>query len=279
MVLILGGAGVIVTAYFSAQTLRVSQETLQLSKNKEFIEKFTKSIEQLRTDNLAMRMASIYMLERIITSSEDDSSMVMEVLTSFVREQAPARKSIYTGSTQKNRKTEDKILLKPPPDIQAVLTVLGRRKTTFRDMEHLNLRETNLAGADLRRAQLQRADLEQAELQGAILVEVQLQEANLMEAQLQRAFLGGAQLRKAFLRGAQLQGADLRGAELQGAFLGHAQLQEAYLAGAQLQGAFLEDAQLQGAYLAGAQLQGATLRGADLRGADLRGVHLQGATQ
>ncbi len=161
----------------------------------------------------------------------------------------------------------------------------------------LDLRGTNLQGADMAKlnfggarfenAQLQGADLEGARLQGAVLGVAQLQGADLEGARLQGAYLGvaqlqgayleGARLQGAYLRGAQLQGADLEGARLQGADLEGARLQGAYLRGAQLQGADLEGARLQGADLGVAQLQGTHLGGAQLQGAYLRGAQLQGA--
>jgi uncharacterized protein YjbI with pentapeptide repeats len=140
-----------------------------------------------------------------------------------------------------------------PADLQAILTVLGRRTRTFGNGEshQIDLHNTNLQSAKLQDAQLQGADLQGAQLQGAFLLNAQLQGAFLLNAQLQSAVLVKAQLQGAHLEDAQLQGAYLVSAQLQDAHLEGAQLQDAFLGGAQLQGAHLEDAQLQGAYLTG----------------------------
>src|SRR5262249_50547447 len=112
-------------------------------------------------------------------------------------------------------------------DIQAILTVIGRRTRIFGNGETraLDLHNTNLQGAFLWYAQLQGAVLVLAQLQKADLSGAQLQKADLSGAQLQKANLSEAQLQDAFLSGAQLQGADLSGAQLQGADLIRAQLQ------------------------------------------------------
>src|SRR5262249_20264696 len=86
-----------------------------------------------------------------------------------------------------------------PVDIQAILTVIGRRTLTYRNGEDqpLNLTLTNLS----------RADLFMANLSGA----------RLSGANLTLATPIGANLSRAFLDEANLSGADLSGANLSGA--------------------------------------------------------------
>ncbi len=261
---ILGGAALLVGLYFTSQTLRTTQEG-------QITDRFTKAIDQLGKDTLAVRLGGIYALERIARDSESDHWAVMEVLTAFVREQAPATPLPPDKPSGEKEAEESSHERKLPSDIQAILTVIGRRTRTFEngEIQSLDLHNTNLQGARLERAQLQGADLGGAQLQDALLAFAQLQDAVLAFAQLQDAHLERAQLQGALLAGAQLQGAHLVGAELQGARLQGAQLQDAVLAVAQLQGADLGGAELQGAHLEGAQLQGAHLEGAELQGAHL----------
>jgi uncharacterized protein YjbI with pentapeptide repeats len=297
-----------------------------------------------------VRLGGIYALERIARDSEYDHWPVMEILTAFVREQAPAQSmppdktavkietkesrhsqrllamiqtllAINTGlrphqrkelaefeafltttlghpeSTTTHEKSDSQVntALEPlaqqllpivqlqwaaltslksleqnlRPDLQAILTVLGRRVRTFGNGEsqQLDLHNTNLQNAKLGGAQLQGVDLSGAQLQGAFLG----------GAQLQNAFLAKAQLQGAFVANAQLQGARLEDAQLQGAFLVNTQLQGARLEYAQLQGAFLWKTQFLAADLTGAQLQDANLAGAQLLHANLTGAQLQGA--
>jgi hypothetical protein len=218
--------------------------------------RFTDAIGQLGQTHsdgnrpvIEVRMGGIFALEQIARDWPDKyHRQVFEVLTAYIRENAPLR---AVPDAKKSESADPPTAVpdqeetrKPREDVQAALTVIGRRTVRPElEPERLNLAGTDLRGADLREAELQHADLRGAQLQGA----------NLTEAQLQGAFLWDAQLQGALLWGAQLQGADLSDAQLQGANLRHAQLQEAYLTEAQLQGAFLWDAQLQGAFLARAK--------------------------
>ena len=128
----------------------------------------------------------------------------------------------------------------------------------------VNLKGTNLIGA-----QLEGADFTKAQLEGANLTEAQLKEACLIGAQLERANLRGARLKRADLTGAQLQKANLIGA-----YLGEAKLNEVHLEGADLREACLEGANLRGAHLEGARLNEVHLEGADLNLAQLAGANL-----
>jgi hypothetical protein len=84
MAQILGGAALLVGLYFTSQTLRTTQEG-------QITDRFTKAIDQLGKDTLAIRLGGIYALERIARDSESDHWAVMEVLTAFVREHRPAK--------------------------------------------------------------------------------------------------------------------------------------------------------------------------------------------
>jgi hypothetical protein len=85
---ILGGAFVLAGLYSSV-------ETFDLSREGQITDRFTKAIEQLGTlddqdrKKLEVRLGGIYALERIARDSERDHDVIMEVLTSYVREHSP----------------------------------------------------------------------------------------------------------------------------------------------------------------------------------------------
>jgi uncharacterized protein YjbI with pentapeptide repeats len=265
---IVGGAVLLVGLYFTSQTLRTTQEG-------QITDRFTKAITQLGDNNLAVRLGGIYALERLAKDSASDHWSVMEVLTAFVREYSHGRSNPPWAWVSmlfvKDRLPEDQAEPSTPADVQAILTVIGRRTRTLGNGEtqYLDLRNANLQGANLAKAQLQGANLAKAQLQKAYLGEAQLQDANLVEAQLQDANLAKAQLQGAYLMEAQLQGANLAKAQLQDAYLAKAQLQDTNLEKAQLQKAYLRVTQLQGANLAKAQLQDTILEKTQLQGAIL----------
>src|SRR5712672_2409020 len=200
----------------------------------------SKGFEQLASDKMAMRLGGIYALEGVMNASERPEQYrgpVLEMLCAFVRE--------YTiGKT---------VFQKPAIDIQAALTVIGRRK----GQELPDLAQANIPGANLSGANLSGADLDSADLKSA--------------------YLSGANLSGANLLGANLSRADLTGADLTGANLGLADLNGAYLSSANLSGANLSGANLRGADLTGANLRSANLRGANLSVAYLIRADLTGA--
>jgi hypothetical protein len=219
LVQILGGAVLLGGLYYTAQTLRVSQQTLQLSQQGlhisqegQITDRFTKAIEQLGKngdEHLALRLGGIYALERIAKdSAEKDHGTVMEILTAFVRKHAPLKEQLKEEASRAGEVKGNQQHPAPPTDIQAILTVLGRRTKTDGKEESLTL--------DLRRTNLQGAFLWQADLQGAHLTKAKLQGANLWQTNLQGAFLWQADLQGANLEDANLQGANLSEANLQG---------------------------------------------------------------
>jgi hypothetical protein len=287
----LGGVVLLIGLYL---TLR----NLQLTQDRQITEHYTRAVEQLGSDKLELRLGAIYALERIARDSERDHWPIMEILTAYVREHSPwkmeeehsqeelslgeqlqALDKLYeqvlklTGRPLRPSEVELAASNKRQPklaiDIQAILTVVGRRTRTYGKGEDqsLNLLHTHLRGADLNGAQLQGAELSCTQLQRAHFFGAQLQGASFLGAQLQAALFWDAQLQRAHFFGAQLQGANLANAQLQEAQLIATELQRANLAFAQLQGANLGGAQLQGASLLQTQLQGAYLRGTQLSGA------------
>ena len=244
-------------------------------------ERITRAIEHLGDrERLTVRLGGIYALEQLARESAQDHWQIMEVLTAYVRDNAPwpskdTQPLRDDQGLQEKQREENKRPLgvphrfssTPGTDIQAVLTVLGRRTRTYGkgESQRLNLSNTALQGAHLEGAHLEGSNLASADLQGAYLQGAHLEGAHLEGSNLQGAYLQGA-----YLQGAHLQGARLQSALLTSAFLGAANLVGAHLQSADLAGAHLPRASLIDAHLYGAGLWNVELWGADLRGADLR---------
>jgi uncharacterized protein YjbI with pentapeptide repeats len=291
----LAGAILLAGLYFTARTLQVNTRTLEVNREGQITERFTRAIDQLGQpgdDKLAVRLGGIYALERIARDSREDHGPVMEVLTAFVREAARWRPGERTSARDDAEPGGDPdgvlATVRPRPDVQAAVTVLGRRNRDHEagshtldlprvDLRGANLRAAHFEGATLREAHLEGADLGGAYLHGASLRNVHLDRAILLGTHLQGADLGDASLNGASLRGAHLQDAALGGAVLDGADLADAHLGRAFLGRAQLKGANLSYADLEGAFLHGADLEHAVLYGARLDEADLGEACLAGA--
>jgi uncharacterized protein YjbI with pentapeptide repeats len=232
------------------QQQQAAQQQQQAARELLISSQVSKGLEQLASDKMAMRLGGIYALEGVMNASERPEHYrgpVLEMLCAFVRE--------YTiGKT---------VFEKPDIDIQAALTVIGRRK----GQEPPYLAKANIPGANLSGANLSGADLDSAHLNSAYLSGANLSGANLLGANLSGANLTGAKLSRVDLTGANLTSANLGLADLNGAYLSSADLSGANLSGANLRGADLTGANLRSANLRGANLSVAYLIGADLTGA------------
>jgi hypothetical protein len=88
MAQILASTALLSGLYFTWRTLQVNREG-------QITERFTRAIEQLgathddKSKNLELRLGGIYALERIARESEKDHWSIMEVLTAYVRQPAP----------------------------------------------------------------------------------------------------------------------------------------------------------------------------------------------
>ena len=192
---------------------------------------------------LVLRLGGIYALERIARDSERDYWSIMEVLTAYIREQAPASAIASNDALSEGHM--------PRADIQAILTVIGRRTDEQRasDLGLINLKETDLRNANLIKAHLEKSDFLGANMKGAILFKAHLEEAELIEAHLEGAFFHSA----------HLEGAKFINAHLEGANLDHAHLE-----GAKILMSYFLGATFDGTHLVGAELDGAHLEGVDL---------------
>ena len=252
---ILLGLGGIVALYAAWRRTRALEDNVKVAQDSQLTERFTKAIEQLAaTDKdgnpaLEIRLGGIYALERIARDSERDHWTVMEVLTAYVRKNAAWKYNLEgsPGVVDDSEETpSDDGFPQVPIDIQAILTVLGRRERGEQreQRRHLNLAATDLADADLTDAHLERADLSFACLSAANLSRAHLEEANLENS---------------FLISTRLMNTHLEGADLTGAHLKQVFLIEAHLEGAKLYGTDLEEARVSGTHLKGAHLTGVHL--------------------
>ena len=95
-----------------------THRTFGLSRQGQITDRFTRAVDQLgNRDSLDVRLGGIYALERIARESKDDHWPIMEILTASVRQ--------YAGPEAQARSDSP-----PPTDIQAILSVLGRRTVT-----------------------------------------------------------------------------------------------------------------------------------------------------
>lgn len=153
------------------------------------VESFEESVP-----NLEVRIGSIYALERIALDSPRDHIQIMEILCAYVRENAPAQSLEPSEPTIKKRP-------KPRSDIQAVITVIGRRTKKQIEIEwakkyRLDFRNTDFSGGDFRYGDFSGAKFHFCRLEDSLF---------------DRALLHGSQLFGSLLNYASFTNAELRG--------------------------------------------------------------------
>ena len=137
---ILGGILAIIGITLAHRRIRALERQVLVAQEGQITERFTRAIEQLGSDKMEVRLGGIYALERIANDSDKDYWPIMETLTAYVREQAPWREPRQDGpeeGTSARKRQPGSICYpepespKPATDIQAILTVLGRRKYCY----------------------------------------------------------------------------------------------------------------------------------------------------
>src|SRR4051794_36377475 len=128
------GLAALVAVYYTARNADTARRTFKLSEQGHVTERYTKAIEQLGSvTTLDVRLGGIYALERIAADSAPAHPTAMEVLAAFIREHpmppedVPTRPTTTADETTPPARPE---ATRPAADIQAAVTVIGRRITS-----------------------------------------------------------------------------------------------------------------------------------------------------
>jgi len=197
----LGGAALLVGLFYTARNAQATQDKLDIDRQGQLTNRFIQATGQLGAEleggkpNVEVRLGGVYALNRISNDWPKDYWPIADVLTAYVRHNAE-------WSPSSVRAHEFKL----STEIQAILTVLGHSNPPgggFNERQKLDLRNTNLRGAEFWDAHLEWTDF-----YGAHLEDAKFWGAFLRHAKLDNACLAGANLRAAKLQCASLDGAD-----------------------------------------------------------------------
>jgi uncharacterized protein YjbI with pentapeptide repeats len=267
-----GGLVVLLGLYFGWRRIQATDEANRIERERNVTDRFMKAIEQLGHDQPATQIGAVFALEGIAKDSPHLASTVAETLLAFLRERCRESRQ------------------KPLGEVQAALTVLGRRpRSEHGTDQQLDLSGLFMDGYDFSRgrfrrlvairtsfvrANLEGADFSDGDLRGSQFVQVRARwldvgHANVNFSVWTQADMTGlrgtrVQFKKCTLRQANLVFADLRGAWID----------RSDFSGANLSRANLTDARGLYVILNGADLSDAVLSEADLRSADLRSAVL-----
>ena len=296
------------------ESKELTRVSLDLTRRSQTMDRFSKAIEQLGSGHLDTCVGAIYTLEQIARDSPDMHWPIVEIFTTYLHEHSawteapadePGQPAEQDGAVQEYPR--------PAADIQAIVTVLGRRTRAhdapmrnisgvvrhqgklvpvedlseeqrteiFKDSgkQPLDLSNLCLQGVRLDNARLQHADLNHAHLEGAKMFLAYLQEADCRGTYFQHADLNNIHMQKANLYAAHLDHCSIRDAHLEEATLLSADLSYSNLGYSHLEKAILGQEHLgrwagYPAKLRNAFLYEAHFEGAYLRGADLSGANL-----
>jgi len=243
-----GGMVLLFGAYLTWRQTQISRaasrEELQVTREGQLTDRFTRAVEQLGSKDVAVRVGGIFALGRIADESITDRASIADLLTAYARRNAPWPPDPTSPFPKDFPLDQLPHLSVRAPDIQAIMTVLSRSTPspahpaiwTSLDLSRTDLRRCSLPGSNLWRARFSEASLAKAWLFGADLRGVDFREADLRYANLREATsdlttwwpdddfdpkaagvrvrpdLENTDLRSSYLRSADLSGISLRGA-------------------------------------------------------------------
>jgi hypothetical protein len=213
----IGGIAIFWNIVIARRQVAATQQQMVITQEQIITDRFSKAVEQLGSEQLAVRVGAIYSLKRIAKDSIRDHWTVMEVLAFFIQDRCPLR-----NGDEISQKTD------AFKDVQAAVIVLGRR-TSSQDPEDNHLELTYI---DLRRVSFEQGDFRntvflRSNLTGIRFYKAKLEKSNFWQANLTRVKLLKANLSQADLVETNFYEADLRECNLSGANINKANFTKA----------------------------------------------------
>ena len=259
---LLGAPLMVMNAFHAERRTRAGEESYLTDRIAQAVEKLGserviwRNGKQNSEPNLEVRMGALYLLERIAKDSPRDHISITETMCAYIRENASSPKIDVDATHEAELRRAQSLRIDPSDlsetdlaecltfalprgDVQAAMTVLGRRPQDAIDLEH---KEKYVL-----------------DLRGAFLDRVDITNGNFAHAILDGVSFSGATLCLASFKGARLKGANLDGADLF-----KTNLSEAWLSGASFVNAWLDWANLHGSQLSKASFHGANFSATEM---------------
>jgi len=292
LVAALPGLTALVALLFTWLSVDQSRTELRIAQQGQITNRFTAAINNLGSNSEDVRLGGIYALQRIMLDSARDHPAIVSVLSAYARRHARVPASGFVKERQSIAESLESPV-RPSTDVQAVLSVLADRSADHDKQAGLDLRRTDLRGAEVfgrgqtpkSRAAFRAADFNGADLRHSTFYGVDLRNAGFFQSNLAAARFDHVDLSHASMESVDLTRTTIWHANLTRADLNYAKLHEAQLdwgvnlTKANLLTANLTDALLDDANLSNAALIGANLRGASLTDANLHGARLSNVDQ
>lgn len=194
--------------------------------------------------NIESRLGALYSLERLLAESIRDQRTIIETLCAYVRENSPLE--IPEGDAEAQQLFRGK---NPPSathraDVQAALTIIGRRPECVRvraatENWRLDLRGSNLISYDFSHLNFERADFDNSFLNAANLI--------------------GGRFEWCYFRGVFFRSADLTNASFRNSTFSHCDVTKSKIASTDFRSATLIEIDLRNANVASIDIRGTNL--------------------
>ena len=284
-------------AVFVGLGLIYTARNYHLSRRGQIVDRFSRALEQLESDEPYVRIGAIRSLEQVMRDAPAHHNDVMEILLAYLQRQSPVGRATSNeepAGSSGGEQSQTAIGV----DIQAALTTICRRphyaEEVPLDFRNLNLRgaklvRANLAradfnGSDLALAQLRQVDLNNVSMNGCDLRSARISESRLDDARfdlanLERVWIVNCSARRSSFAGATLRGninnTDLREALLSGVVIEHAAFNDVNFRDARFDHGVTPAGELKlyvthigSVWFARCRFEGAELRGIDLSNAE-----------
>jgi uncharacterized protein YjbI with pentapeptide repeats len=164
--------------------------------------------------NIELRLGGLYSLERLLAESITDQKAIIETLCAYIRDNSPLEISESGAEAQKLFRGEHPPAATRRADVQAALTIIGRRTEYIRAREaaehwRLDLRSTNLIGYDFSHLNFDRADFNSSFLNASNLIG-----GSFEWCSFRRVFLGSADLSDTSFRHSTFDACDVTKSKL-----------------------------------------------------------------
>jgi uncharacterized protein YjbI with pentapeptide repeats len=216
------------------------------------LEQFSKASELLQSKDIAGRLSGIYLFEKIMNESAEYHWQVIELLTAYVRENRSLDEflkkdtsqlsneeiicfyeivNIYIGNNISKSERIKKTIPKCPveKDIQAILSVLGKRETKFESVfinnnlendsivKYINLSNTYLFKANLTEGNFEWFDFSNSIINETICKKAKLNYSNFYNTRLQNAHFENSSFKHANCLGMHIENSHLEYADFENA--------------------------------------------------------------
>lgn len=282
---ILGGFAILFVAYWTLRRVRALEKRVEVEQEGRIAERFSRAVDQLGSDKLEVRLGGIYALEGIARESKRYHWTIMEIITGYIR-----RHTSFTESAFHSR--DDSVLVNhepdcpsdmPLPEIQTILTVIGRRKHITKEESKLDLRNVNISNTTLK-GDFSNIDFSGSCLDCCVYVGSGFSNTSFFSARMRKFRVEDVELigkpaefdniifelcnlSWSVMKSVRLNQANLHGTRCISANLSDAHLSNCSFARAMLQGAYLVGAIFSNTDVSGADFTKTVLRKANLRGA------------